>query len=131
MPGETYGTYNPFKTDGWCFYCFPASLLRALTRMDGLSIDQLLARAQASMKDNTIEAGLAVAAVQATQDETKSLDSGDLYDFITCHRCYGLDHFAKECKRSGTRKRVPRICCYKCKVLGHMSRNCPGNELGE
>ena len=36
--------------------------------MDGLSIDQLLAWAQASMK----EAGLAVAAIQATQDETKS-----------------------------------------------------------
>ena len=62
------------------------SLLRVSTRMDGLSIDQLLARARASMKDNTNEAGLAVAAVQATQNETKSPDSGDLYDFITCHR---------------------------------------------
>ena len=42
------------------------SFLCASTRMDGLSIDQLLAWAWASIKDNTIEAGLAVAAVQAT-----------------------------------------------------------------
>ena len=51
------------------------SLLRASTRMDGLSIDQLLARTRASMKGNTIEAGLAVATVQATRNETKSPDS--------------------------------------------------------
>ena len=50
------------------------------------------------MKDNTIEVGLAVAAVQAMQDETKSPDSGDLYDFITYHRCNGSNHFAKDCK---------------------------------
>ena len=107
------------------------SLLRASTRMDRLSIDQLLARVRASMKDNTIETGLAVAAVQATQDETKSPDNEDLYDFITCHRCYGPNHFAKDCKRPGTGKRAPRIRCCKCKVLGHMSHNCTGNELGE
>ena len=70
--------------------------------MDRLSIDQLLARARASMKDNTIEAGLAVSAIQATQDETKSPDSGNLYDIITCHRCNSLNHFAKDCKRAGT-----------------------------
>ena len=83
------------------------------------------------MKDNTIEAGLAVAAVQATQDETKSPDSWDLYDLITCHRCNGPNHFAKDCKRPGTGKRAPQIRCYKCKVLGHISRNYLGNELGE
>ena len=83
------------------------------------------------MKGNTIEAGLAVAAVQATWDETKLPDSGDLYDFITCHCCNGPNHFMKDCKRPGTGKQAFRICCYKCKVLGHMSRNCPGNELGE
>ena len=99
--------------------------------MDGLSIDQQLARAQASMKDNTVEVRLAVAAVQVTWDETKSPDSGDLYDFIPCHRCNSPNHFAKDCKRPGTGKWAPRICCYKCKVLGHMSRNCSGNELGE
>ena len=84
------------------------SLLRASTCMDGLSIDQLLARARASMKDNIIEVGLAVAAIQATQDETKSPDSGDLYDFMTCHRCNSPNHFAKDCKRQGTGKQAPR-----------------------
>ena len=87
------------------------SLLRASTRMDVLSIDQLLTRARASMKDTTIEAGLAVAAVQETRDETKSPDGGDLYDVITCHCCNGPNHFAKDCKRSGTGKRAPRIRC--------------------
>ena len=101
------------------------SLLRASTCMDRLLIDQLLARAQASMKDDTIEAGLAVAAVQATQDETKSPDSGDLYDFITCHCCNGPNHFVKDCKGPIIGKRAPQIHCYKCKVLGHMSCNCP------
>ena len=107
------------------------SLLRASTRMDGLSIDQLLARARASMKDNTMEAGLAVAAVHATRDKTKSPDSGDLYDLISCHRCNDPNHFAKDCERPGTGKRAPRIRCYKCKALGHISHDCPGNELGE
>ena len=83
------------------------------------------------MKDYTIEVGLAVAAIQTTQDETKLPDSGDLYDFITCHRCNGPNHFVKDCKRQGTGKRAPQISCYKCKMLGHMSRNFPGNELGE
>ena len=90
-----------------------------------------MAQAQASMKDNTVEVGLAVAAVQATRDETKSPDSGDLYDFITCHCCNGPNHFAKDYKRPDTGKQAPWIHCYKCKVLGHMSRNCLGNELGE
>ena len=75
--------------------------LRASTHMDGLSIDQLLARAQASIKDNTIEAGLAVAAVQAIRDEIKLPDSGNLYDLITCHCCNSPNHFAKDCKRPG------------------------------
>ena len=93
------------------------SLLCASTRMDGLSINQLLAQARASMKDNTIEVGLAVAAVQATQDETKSPDSGNLYDFITCHHCNGSNHFVKDCKRPGTGKWAPWIHCYKCQVM--------------
>ena len=98
------------------------SLLRASNRMDGLSIDQQLARVRASMKDNTIKAGLAIAAVQATQDKTKSPDCRDLYDFIICHRCNGPNHFAKDRKRPGTGKRAPKIRCYKCKVLGHIDR---------
>ena len=102
------------------------SLLHVSTCMDGLSIDQLLARARTSMKDNTIEAGLAVTIIQATRDETKLSDSGDLYDFITCHCCNGPNHFAKDCKGPGTGERASRICCYKCKMLGHMYRNCPG-----
>ena len=84
-----------------------------------------------SMKDDTIELRLAVPAVQATWDETKSPDSGDLYDLITCHHCNGPNHFAKDCKRPGTGKQASRIHCYKCKVLGHISHNCPRNELGE
>ena len=93
------------------------SLLHASTCMDGLLINQVLAQARASMKDNTIEAVLAVAAIQVTRDETKSLDSGDLYDFITCHRCNSPNHFAKDCKRPGTGKWAPQIHCYKCKVI--------------
>ena len=82
------------------------------------------------MKDNTTEVGLAVEAIQATWDETMSPDSGDLYDFITCHLYNDPNHFVKDCKRPGTVKRVPWIHCYKWKVLGHMSRNCSGNKLG-
>ena len=82
--------YTGFAADGfmafdqfvWWLPDRVKSLLCASTRMDGLSIEQLLAQAQASMKDNTMEAGLAVAAVQATQDETKLPDSGDLNDLI-------------------------------------------------
>ena len=107
------------------------SLLHASTCMDGLLINQLLARARATMKDNTIEVGLVVAAVQATREETKSPDNEGLNDFITCHRCNSPNHFAKDCKRPGTGKRALRIHSYKWKVLGHMSYNCPGNEQRE
>ena len=83
------------------------------------------------MKDNIMEAGLAVAAIQAARDETKSPDSGDLNDLISCHCCYDPDHLAKDCERLGTGKRAPQICCYEGKVLGHISCNCLENELGE
>ena len=69
------------------------------------------------MKDNTIEVGLAVAAVQATRDETKLPDRGDLHNFITCYCCNGPNHFAKYCKRPGSGNHAPRIRCYKCKVI--------------
>ena len=72
-------------------------LLRASTRMDKISIVQLLARARANMKDEVMEEGLAVAVVRTTQN--------DPCGSISCHRCKGPNHFTKDCTPKGRNSR--------------------------
>lgn len=48
------------------------------------------------------------------------LDSGG----VTCHRCGGVGHIARECP-SGRRSGPPR--CYLCNRIGHIRSQCPGN----
>ena len=71
--------------------------LRASTRMDDLSIDQMLACDLVIMKVEAMEEGMVVAAVRTTPDETRELPCGP----ISCHRCNSPNHFAKDCAPEG------------------------------
>ena len=80
------------------------SLLRISTRMDNLSINQLLTSMQMIMKDKVMEQAIAVVAIQTTWNETRKLQCG----LISCHHCNGPNHFAKE---HNNERRKPWIKC--------------------
>ena len=58
-------------------------LLRTLTQMDNLSIDQLWAHVWVIMKDKVIEKGMVVTAVWTTLNNLEELSYGP----ISCHCC--------------------------------------------
>lgn len=101
------------------------SLLRSSARADDMSLEELLARARAIIKDETAEREPVVAAVQPSQTPRSSLDMGPL---VTCYECNGPNHFARDCMK---RRRATNARYYRCNKTGHLAKNCPGNGSGD
>ena len=83
-------------------------LLCALNRMVDLSIDQLLACVWVIMKDEVVEEGMAVAAVQTTQYKMRELP----YCPISYHQCNSPNHFAIDCKEQHNGIWKPQKRCF-------------------
>ena len=110
-------------------------LLRASSRIETMSAEQLLTQARAVMTDNKGPAELATASARRTPSESKMCS--DDWKFA-CYRCGGPNHMAKDCLQdrqerldSQMRKVRHEIRCYKCNGLGHIASQCQGNTKGE
>ena len=102
-------------------------LLQATTRVDDLLMSEILACAQAILKDSFTGTGLAAAAAQLLGCQKKETTGPR-----RCYICQGPNHMAQDCFRQ-CKSRRPRkfFTCYWCKRQGHIAQNCPGNEQGD
>lgn len=107
-----------------------SKLLRASSRIDELSTDELLARARNICKE---QEPIAAAARFRHGGNVDSLPDSNKHATPVCYKCGEANHFAKECRsdRRGVYPQSKRpVQCYRCNKFGHISRNCSGNEVG-
>ena len=110
-------------------------LLRASSRMETMSAEQLLTRAKAVMTNNEGPAELAAASTSRTPSESKMRSDDRKF---ACYRCGGPNHMARDCLQDRQEKpdsRMRKVCretsCYRCSGLGHVVSQCQGNAKGE
>lgn len=101
-------------------------LLRSSSRVDNLTLEELLSRARALMKDE-VEVGEPVVAAAQPARITQPPVSTVRADY-KCYKCNGLNHFVRDCVQ---RRQTTRQRCYRCNKTGHLVRDCPGNEVGD
>ena len=101
-------------------------LLQSSSRVDDMTLEELLARARALMKDNA-EVGEAVVAATRPARITQPLVGVGRSDY-RCYKCNGPNHFARDCMQ---RRQTTHQRCYRCNKTGHLVRDCPGNEVGD
>ena len=104
--------------------------LRAGSRMEAMTISQLLARARAVLVE---EADSDVAAGAAHSEHAGAGPAS-----VVCHSCGEPNHYARDClsqrgrrgRGSGATSRSG-VRCYRCHRRGHLVATCPGNDGGE
>ncbi|CAM1332166.1 Uncharacterised protein r2_g4115 [Pycnogonum litorale] len=114
-------------------------MLRASSRMEVLSLAEILARARAIMADECealLAAGTVVRspACQRTQDKTTEDPVAD--ETVKCYEGGLPNRLARDCLRrrrgkdsiNSRRCSGKKIRCYKCQEYGHIASSCPGNE---
>lgn len=101
--------------------------LRAGTRIEDMTLSQLISRARAVLADeetNTMAAaaGVRTAAVPAT---------------VKCYSCGQPNHIARDCTSArgqrghgGSRGGRNTVRCFNCNRIGHVASACPGNDVG-
>lgn len=94
-------------------------LLRAGSRMDSLSLTQLLARARAILVDDSAIACAATVRPARWDRSTGVTDSVRKPTPVKCRRCGG-PHTIRDCK-------CP-VICWSCGGQGHKSTECPPNQ---
>lgn len=117
-------------------------LLRAGSRMEALDLDQILTRARAVIKDDSVMAPTetSLGAAACTSPGTEQCAAATRQ---RCFVCGGPNHVARDClaRHQGSEKsgeagiggsRRPRrkVRCYRCGALGHFASACSGNEHG-
>lgn len=113
-------------------------LLRTGSRLEELSLEQILTRARAVMRDDP---PLGAAGMEFSVKGSRTEPPPAASPFL-CHECGGPNHLARDClaglrnrhcSRSDNFQRPTRrdIRCYRCNRLGHIASKCPGNERGE
>ena len=87
-------------------------------RVDALSLQELWVQTWKIMKDETEEKEPAKARVQTIQP------SPDVASSVTCYKCKGPNHFARDCVQ---RHEMACVHCYRCNKISHLVRDCLGN----
>ena len=110
-------------------------LLRASSRMETMSAEQLLTQTRAVTTDNEGPTELAAASARRIPSESKVCNDGRK---LACYRCAGPNHMPKDCLQnrqerpdSQMRKVHREIHCFRCSGLGHIASQCQGNAKGE
>ena len=113
--------------------------LRASTRMDALTVDQVLTRARAILADEPLIVAAAKAPMlpltaRQDQPDTQSKSSR------VCFECHQPNHLARDCllrrgrmqrDKAGRGRGERKVTCFRCGLAGHVAAACSGNEDGE
>ena len=132
-------------SDQWLSCAFVSGLLgpvrqqlRGSSRMEHMTLEQILARAQALMTEEAeVDEPVAVAARRrrvlprvpvappSTPDKQNAVT-------VQCYKCGGPNHFARDGRQPGgkSQRALPEIRCYQCQQQGHVASWCPG-KLGK
>ena len=104
--------------------------LRAGTRIEAMTLSQLISRARSVLADD--EANTVAAAVG------KSAQTAAAAAAVKCYSCGQPNHIARDCTsgrgqrgRGGPRGGRNFIRCYGCNRVGHVASMCPENGMGE
>ena len=151
-PGETVDEYlgdlqdlarlfEENTSDRWLSCAFVSGLpgpvrrqLRGSSRMEHMTLEQILARVRALMTEETeVDEPVAAAAgrhrvlpnVPAAPPPTPDKQSAVV---VQCYKCGCPNHFARDCRQPGAKSRraLPEIRCYQCQQ-GHVASRCPEN----
>ena len=130
-------------------------LLRSTSRMDAMTLSQLLDRARAILTDSEESEEPVVAAAQRSRTDPEEPPNDRRSSDIVCYRCSGLNHMARNCTQrhstpstrhqrvrtspsdkpsgSGDRARSTRreVRCFRCGTTGHIASECQGNAAGD
>ena len=101
------------------------NLLQATTRVDDLPISEILARAQAILKDSLTGTESAAAAAQLPGCQEKRATA-----LRRCYVCQEPNHMARDCpRRRGSPRSLKTLICYRCKRQGHVASGRNGGRL--
>ena len=105
-------------------------ILRAGTRLESLTLEEMLQRTRMVMEEDRDDAG-AVAVGRSRGGfvvRGQQRRPGDR-NFV-CFECGEPNHIARNCSRRRNRG-VKEVRCYRCNRIGHRASDCAGNEDGE
>jgi len=119
-------------------------LLRASSRMDTLTLEQVLARARAIISDECDVVAAANVSTRSVRSGTGAASERSAVQTASanpvCYECGLPNHFARDCFQRGRGSRAGRgrrerdvrqVRCYRCNGQGHYASSCPGNGVGE
>lgn len=97
--------------------------LRAGSRVESLSLTEVLGRARALLADEGCTGAVAAAPRhmwRGTGNRQQRHQQGR-DDAQRCYRCGEEGHFARACRK---------VVCFRCQKTGHVATQCPGNARG-
>ena len=95
--------------------------LQQALNIEATTMGDLLARARV-LTTTWDQSQYIVTAVHSPCSGTTPPAKSDPIACMTCYRCSGKGHIAKDCRKH-------RTCCYQCREVGHWARECSGNEM--
>lgn len=102
-------------------------LLRASTNISATTIEHLLERARAIIRDEEDLGEPVVMAAQTGPNSIEGIPSPSPATGGRCFRCGRRDHFVRNCPDKGR----GRVRCFQCGGFGHLAQHCAGNVPGD